>query len=210
YGPGEATVLAFLAGADLLLMPADAGQAIDAMEAAALGGRISRERLDASVRRVLDWKKRLGLFENRFVNLDSVMATVGRGEFQELARDIAERSIVLAVDDGTADSLRAAPRRLALVSYADGARETVGTTFASELRARGHTVSTIRLHAESGPAAFDSARALIDRSPMTVFAVSVRPVDSKGSIALPPEVNALIDSTACRKPMRLASLRSPY
>src|SRR5690606_11567560 len=111
---------------------------------------------------------------------------------------------------GTADSLRAAPRRLALVSYADGARETVGTAFASELRAQGHTVSTIRLHAESGPAAFDSARALIDRSPMTVFAVSVRPVDSKGSIALPPEINRLIDSTAGRKPMLLASFGSPY
>lgn len=210
YGAGEATVLAFLAGADLLLMPVNAAEAIDAMEAAVTSGRIPRERLDESVRRVLEWKKRLGLFDERFVNLDSVMATVGRAEFQGTSREIAERSIVLAADDGAVDSLRAAPRRITLVSYADGPRETIGTSFAAELRARGHTVSSLRLHAESAPAAFDSARAALARSPIAVFAVSVRPVDSKGSIAIPPLVNALIDSSAALRPTVLASFGSPY
>jgi beta-N-acetylhexosaminidase len=210
YGPGEATVLAFLAGADLLLMPVNAADAIDAMEAAVSGGRITRERLDASVRRVLEWKKRLGLFDGRFVDLDSVMATVGRGDFQSTSRDIAERSIVLAVDDGSVDSLRAAPARITLVSYADGVRETVGTNFAAELRARGHTVTSLRLHAESAPAAFDSARAALARSPVAVFAVSVRPVDSKGSISIPPLMNTLIDSSAGARPTVLVSFGSPY
>jgi beta-N-acetylhexosaminidase len=210
YGPGEATVLAFLAGADLLLMPVNAADAIDAMEAAVSGGRITRERLDASVRRVLEWKKRLGLFDARFVDLDSVMATVGRGDFQSTSRDIAERSIVLAVDDGSVDSLRAAPARITLVSYADGVRETVGTNFAAELRARGHTVTSLRLHAESAPAAFDSARAALARSPVAVFAVSVRPVDSKGSISIPPLMNTLIDSSAGARPTVLVSFGSPY
>ncbi len=210
YGAGEATVLAFLAGADLLLMPVNAAEAIDAMESAVTSGRIRRERLDESVRRVLEWKKRLGLFDERFVDLDSVMATVGRAEFQGTSRDIAERSIVLAVDDGTVDSLRSAPARVTLVSYADGVRETVGTSFAAELRARGHTVTSLRLHAESAPAAFDSARAALARNPMAIFAVSVRPVDSKGSIAIPAPVSALIDSSAGARPTVLVSFGSPY
>lgn len=210
YGAGEATVLAFLAGADLLLMPVNAAEAIDAMQAAVASGRIPRERLDASVRRVLEWKKRLGLFAERFVDLDSVMATVGRAEFQGTSREIAERSIVLAADDGTVDSLRAAPRPLTLVSYADGARESIGASFAAELRARGHTVTSVRLHAESGPMAFDSARAALARSPFAVFAVAVRPVDRKGSIAIPPLMNALIDSSATLRPTTLVSFGSPY
>ncbi|HEX6645229.1 MAG TPA: glycoside hydrolase family 3 N-terminal domain-containing protein [Gemmatimonadales bacterium] len=210
YGPGEAAVLAFLAGADLLLMPADARAAIDAMEQAVTSGRIPRERLDASVRRMLEWKKRLGLFARRHVDLDSVMATVGSAEFQAISRDIATRSIVLAADDGTVDSLRAAPRRIAVVSYADGPREAIGTAFAAELRAQGHTVSTIRLSAESGPAAFDSARSRLASVPFAAFAVSVRPVDSKGSIALPPLMNALVDSAAARGPTVLVSFGSPY
>jgi beta-N-acetylhexosaminidase len=210
YGPGEAAVLAFLAGADLLLMPTDAGAAIDAMEQAVTSGRISRERLDASVRRVLEWKRRLGLFAERHVELDSVMATVGSAEFQGISRDIATRSIVLAADDGTVDSLRAGPRRITVVSYADGPREIVGTVFAAELRAQGHTVRSVRLSAESGPAAFDSASARLASDPYAVFAVSVRPVDSKGSIALPPLMNALIDSAAGRGPTVLVSFGSPY
>ena len=42
--------------------------------------------------------------------------------------------------------------------------------------------SATPVQAESAPAAFDSARAALARNPIAVFAVSVRPVDSKGSI----------------------------
>ena len=51
YGPGEAAVLALEAGADLVLMPADADAAIAALVAAVEGGRLSRERLEASAQR---------------------------------------------------------------------------------------------------------------------------------------------------------------
>jgi len=77
YGAGEATVRAFLAGSDLLLMPADPDSGINAMVAAVANGRVTPERLDASVRRVLEIKRRLGLFERRTVPLDSIMRIVG-------------------------------------------------------------------------------------------------------------------------------------
>ncbi|MCP9928998.1 glycoside hydrolase family 3 N-terminal domain-containing protein [Cyanobium sp. CH-040] len=51
HGAGEATVLALEAGADLVLMPADAHAAITAIAAAVASGRLSRERLEASARR---------------------------------------------------------------------------------------------------------------------------------------------------------------
>lgn len=51
HGPGEAAVLAMEAGADLVLMPADADAAIDAIVAAINGGRISPTRLQQSLRR---------------------------------------------------------------------------------------------------------------------------------------------------------------
>lgn len=210
YGPGEATVLAFLAGADMLLMPVDPGVAIEAMAAAVTGGRISAERLDRSVRRVLEIKKRLGLFSNRLVDLDSVMATVGRREFEATAEGIAARSIVLARDDGTVDSLRSAPRRITLVTYGEGTGSGVGATLASELRVRRHEVTTVRLTAESGLAAYDSAHAVLARNPVAVFAVSVRAVAWRGSIGLPAPLNALIDSSAAVRPTLLASFGSPY
>ncbi len=59
YGPGEAAVLALEAGADLVLMPADADAAIAALVAAVQGGRLSRERLEASAQRRRDALERL-------------------------------------------------------------------------------------------------------------------------------------------------------
>jgi beta-glucosidase len=49
YGAAEAAVLAFEAGADLILMPADADAALDGLEEALTSGRISRARLEASL-----------------------------------------------------------------------------------------------------------------------------------------------------------------
>src|SRR5213596_1844454 len=65
YGAGEAAVRAFEAGSDLLLMPADPDSAIASMLTAVQTARISPARLDASVRRVLEIKRGLGLFQQR-------------------------------------------------------------------------------------------------------------------------------------------------
>ena len=51
YGAGEAAVLAFAAGADLILMPADAGAAIDALCDALRSGRVPMDRLHDSLKR---------------------------------------------------------------------------------------------------------------------------------------------------------------
>jgi beta-glucosidase len=51
HGAGEAAVLALEAGADLVLMPADADAAIAAIVAAVQQGRLGRERLEASAER---------------------------------------------------------------------------------------------------------------------------------------------------------------
>jgi beta-glucosidase len=51
WGPGEAAVLALAAGADLVLMPADADAALDAIVAAVQEGRLTEDRLAASLER---------------------------------------------------------------------------------------------------------------------------------------------------------------
>ncbi len=53
YSSAEAAVKAFLAGCDMLLMPRDLAAAYEGVLAAAEDGSISKERLDASVERIL-------------------------------------------------------------------------------------------------------------------------------------------------------------
>lgn len=58
HGSGEAAVLALEAGVDVLLMPADAELAIQGVVDAVATGRLTEERLDASIARIeglLDW-----------------------------------------------------------------------------------------------------------------------------------------------------------
>lgn len=63
YTPGEAAALALQAGADLLLMPAGLAQAYDGVLAAVEDGRLTEERIDESVARILALKQQAGLLQ---------------------------------------------------------------------------------------------------------------------------------------------------
>lgn len=209
FGAGESAVRAFLAGSDILLMPADIRAAVDAMTAAVDAGRITAERLDRSVRRVLALKVRAGLFHQRLVSLDALPTVVGQRAFQEIADDIAQRSLTLATR-GPVDGFRERRARVAVITYADETNLSIGNTLLRELRAAGDTVATFRLYPASGPASYDSARAVIARVPRTLYATGVRPIAWRGHVALPDSLAALIGLTARDHPTMLVSFGSPY
>src|SRR5436309_2759343 len=211
YGAGEATVRAFLAGSDLLLLPADPDSALAAMTAAVAAGRITPERLAQSVRRMLEIKRRLGLFERRTVPLDSIPHVVGSKRFQDAANDIAVRSLTLVRDvGGRLHALRGHPGRLALIAYAVEANASAGLFLTDLLRQGGDTVEYFRLWPMSGTLSYDSARATIARAPATVFVANVRPISGKGNIALPDSLAQLITLTDAARPTVVVSLGSPY
>ncbi len=210
YG-AEAGVRAFLAGADLLLQPADPRTAIDAMAAAVARGEITPERLDRSVRQVLRLKQSLGLFTRRTVSLDSIPAVVGRAAFQRTAAEIAARSIVMVKDvGGTIYGLKAARPPLTLVTYAEEENRTVGNALAGELRAQGFGVTLVRLWPASGTPSYDSAAVAIARGGVAIFAPADRPTAARGAIGIPAALLQLIATTARTRPTVLVSLGNPY
>jgi beta-glucosidase len=58
-------------------------------------GRVTEERVDESVRRLLREKFRLGLFENPYVDPDRAEETVGAGEFTALGEAAQRRSLTV-------------------------------------------------------------------------------------------------------------------
>jgi len=62
YPPDEIAVRAVEAGMDILLHPADPRKTVDAVVKAVEQGRLTEERIQESVDRILAWKKKLGLF----------------------------------------------------------------------------------------------------------------------------------------------------
>jgi len=211
YGAGEAAVRAFEAGSDLLLMPADPDSAISSMLVALQSGRITQARLDASVRRVLEIKRGLGLFQHRTVPIDSIAKIVGSKAFLDAADGIAQRSMALVRDSaGTVGRLRRTRTRMAVIAYGDELNSYAGQRMLELLRAGGDTVGYFRLWPMSGQASYDSARVVIGRAPTVIFAASVRPISGRGFIALPDSLARLITVTDSAKPTVLVALGSPY
>ena len=61
YTPGQAAVKAFSAGADILLMPGNIGEAMDGIKEALSDGTLSEERLNESVMKILGLKEKYGI-----------------------------------------------------------------------------------------------------------------------------------------------------
>ncbi len=209
YGAGETVVRAFLAGSDLLLIPADPRAAVEAMVTAVESGRIAMERLDRSVQRMLTLKEEAGLFQTRTVPLDSIPTVIGKREFQEVADDIAARALTL-VQRGPIEQFRQTRGRTAVILYAEETNLTVGNTMLGELRAFGDTVNAFRLYPASGPLSYDSARVVIENNPRAVFATAVRFIAGRGHVQLPDSLASLIVETGRRRRTIVVALGSPY
>jgi beta-glucosidase len=93
HGPAEAAVLAFEAGADLILMPADADAAIDGLLQAVQIGRITPTRLAASLERRRTALARCRPAAAAGRALDDLEALV-RPEELELSRELLELSLI--------------------------------------------------------------------------------------------------------------------
>ncbi|MFI6596167.1 glycoside hydrolase family 3 protein [Nonomuraea sp. NPDC050536] len=92
YGDGEVAVRAVQAGADLLLMPYDFAKAYNAVLAAVKSGRISQQRLDESVTRLLTLKKNRGFLTRAPVASAAQAAKVLRSaDHRKLAADAESR-----------------------------------------------------------------------------------------------------------------------
>lgn len=100
FGAERAGVLAVRAGHDALLKPADTVKTIQAVAAAVRAGEIPEAQIDASVRRLLYWKARLGLHRSRLVDEAAIAGAVGIPSHLALVRSTIERSLTLLVNDG--------------------------------------------------------------------------------------------------------------
>jgi CubicO group peptidase (beta-lactamase class C family) len=211
FAPGEAAVRAVLAGADCLLMPPVPDAAFEALQQAAKSGRISRERLDASVRRILEAKARLGLNKNRLVDVNGMNAHFAQAAWQKEAQEISDRGITLLRDtahrlplDGTKPS-----RALVLAFYADP-EPTPGEDLERELRSRFDSVTTIRADTRFRDAANIKLPAP-DSYDVAILALFVRVSDRKGNVDVPAEQAALANQVyKSGKPVITLAFGSPY
>src|SRR6202045_764785 len=211
YAPGEAAVRAVVAGADELLMPPVPDAAFEALQVAVKSGRISKERLDASVRRILQTKARLGLNVSRLVDVNAINQKFGSASWQKEAQEISDRGVTLLRDtphrlplDGTKPS-----RALLLAFYADP-EPYPGEDLERELRSRFDSVTALRADTR-----FVNASTLKlpppDSYDVAILALFVRVSDRKGNVNVPAEQAALAEQVyKTGKPVITLGFGSPY
>jgi len=148
---GRAAVDAFKAGNDLLLIPPNLDAAYRAMLDAVRTGEISQERLDASVRKILQAKASLRLQRARLVDINAVGSLVAAPADVALAQRISDDAITLVRENGKVLPLTARKtsppglpyqvsesvrNRIVLVIVSDDVRLRSGIVVESELRSR--------------------------------------------------------------------------
>jgi beta-glucosidase-like glycosyl hydrolase len=120
FSTSEVAVMCVEAGIDLILMPMDERKTIDAIVNAVNSGRISEERLNRSVEKILKAKQWLGLFENKLVNDADVYKTIDYDEARRISMEIAKESITLVKDDNNFLPVKDASKKSLIISLSDG------------------------------------------------------------------------------------------
>jgi beta-N-acetylhexosaminidase len=148
YSADEAAILAIEAGVDAILVPAEFVKAYDGVLAAVQSGRINRQRLDESVRRILAVKSWLGLDRSRLVDVEKIADIVAAPETEALAGKISDASVTLLRHQNNLLPLPA-KTRLKIVAVSEEPYPEFGRELLLQLESHLATVSLTHLSNES-------------------------------------------------------------
>ncbi len=208
----EAAVRALEAGADVLLMPPSPEAARDGIVAAVLEGRVTEDRLDASVLRVLRAKETMGLNQDREVPVEEVAQRVGIREHEEVAQEVADRSITLLRNErNLLPLLGTRSARVLSVTLRGPTDLMAGRVLNAGLRSRYPRLATANLEQGTRPEVYDELLSRARRSNLVVVSLFVTIVSYSGSVAIPDETAEFIqDLSRERIPHIVISFGNPY
>jgi beta-N-acetylhexosaminidase len=210
YDTAEASVRAIEAGADMLLMPKKAEDAINGVMAAVQRGRISRKRLDESLAKVLAAKAKLGLNRKKVVDLDGIDEVVDSPEAEERAQQVADHAVTLVKDEKDALPLRH-PETTCLIALTEGRRSTQGQRLMEEVKKRAPNMMTTIVDPTMSKEDLDQVSQKTSGCTQIIAAAYVTVSAYRGNVALagafPDFLNGLI---AGKTPVTLVALGNPY
>jgi len=214
--PDRAAALAVIAGADQVLHSPDDDAAFRGIKAAVEAGEIPESQITRSAERVLRAKAFMGLHKSRGVDLGAIDAQLSTREHQQVAADIAARSLTLIKDDARSVPLTVPSTAnilyLSVIDYASGWREGLPSrTFMPELKRRWPNVTGVEVTDRTTADEFELIRGLARRADAIVASVFVRIASYSGRMDLSPGQTTLLEGLAAGKTPYVAVLfGNPY
>jgi beta-N-acetylhexosaminidase len=194
-GIGRAAVDSFNAGNDVLIIPADLDASYRALLEALHSGEISRQRLDQSVRKILELKASLGLNKARLVDPAQLSSAIAKPENVAVGQRIAEEAITLVRENGKVIPLQSSlgtlkpalpyqsvtevSNRLVAVIFVDDLRADSGRMLEHQILARVPDARVIYVDARSAAGMKPSVVESVEAAEHVIAAVYVVPTAGK-------------------------------
>jgi beta-N-acetylhexosaminidase len=143
FGDAEIPVLALRAGVDQLLLPPDLALAKDAVLAAVRSGRLTEQRIEDSVRRIVEMKWKRGILARPLVDVDRVASVVGTPAHHAAIQRLTDHTVTVLRNDAGLLPLRAPTT--ALVTGIGDPLDSAGSPslLAARLSSRGWTATAL-------------------------------------------------------------------
>jgi len=216
----QAVPQAIAAGCDMFLFTKNLDEDFAYMRAGVADGRISADRLDEAVTRVLALKASLGLHTSDNLPVEDAATVIGAQAHQDLADEVADRAVTLVKEEPGVLPLTPERYRRVLVyrleldvpGYQQAQRSNALDVFIDKLTAEGHEVTTWVQEKEGFEGFLVSAEEMKRDYDLIVYAANL-PVKSNQTVvriewALPMGVNGPAFITEI--PTVFVSLANPY
>ncbi|WP_410220378.1 glycoside hydrolase family 3 protein [Pedobacter sp.] len=204
FKDGEADVMGVIAGNDILELSENSKRAIKMVRKAVREDRISMERIDESVKKILTAKYWAGLNKNVFVDENNVYEGVNRPESYTLLKQLADASMTLVRNNGYLERLTP-NKRLVIINLGTPNE----TTFQKELSTFYKNAIVYNIDKNANTAAITTVVNNIlpdDQVIIGIFDTRTRPGNN---IPLNQDVKAFIADMA-KKDVGFALFANPY
>ena len=209
HTPAEASILALIAGADVLLQPPGTEGVIAQIVRAVESGRVPRARLDDAVRHVLAAKAVAGLHRGARVDPAAIAGRVGTAAHQAVATGVAERSIVLERDERRLLPLRRGMRVLH-VTYTRSGRGPGGYELQRQLALAGVASEQVRVSPSTPEATFTGLRERARSMDLLLVSAEVAPLQYAALGVADDFADFVQGAASSGTPVVAVSLGSPY
>ena len=196
-----ALINAIQSGCDLIINSGrDATAAVNVIKTAVKKGKISEERINISVKRLLTLKAKLGLHKNRYVDIRSEDNVIGNPKTAEFARQVADEAVTLVKDDRNLLPLSSEIKEIVIINLHDVDTRHTENRFQRELSAIYPDAGVFTLDLSDDKEDFEQVAQSIPDNALVVIGAFARYGAYKGHIDLPEIqtefVNQLLKKTS--------------
>jgi beta-N-acetylhexosaminidase len=209
YGSAESAVRAIEAGVDVLLMPRDPDQAIEAVMKAVAAKRLTAARITESARKVLRAKARLGLQKSRLTDGDDIADVTEEEASMVHAQKVADGAVAVLRGDPAKALPVANGAGTCVLALTDRRGNGQGSQLSDELRTRAKSAAEgarlVMLDPQMPEAALAEPPAGCETTVVAAF------LGFGGTSKLNPAYAPLLDRLMREgKPVVLAALGNPF